>query len=465
MGEDEHLGEKSNTVCPNMKHVAIIGGGVAGLAAGCALADAGERVTLIERKPFLGGRASSYEHPGTGEVVDNCQHVLLGCCTSLIDLYRRIGAEGDVTWFDTLNFMTPGGKCSEIRPSALPAPSHSAPSFLRAHFLSLRDKVGISRALAAMAREPLPDNGSTFLEWLRAHGQTENALRRFWEPVLVSALNEDLDRCSLRYASLVFRDSFLKSPQAGHMGVPCVPLSELYGKAQSYIERRGGAVRLRSSVDSVDLTNAGVQLELSNGEQVSADAVIVATPWLAAAKLVPSLASGLQGMQSSPITGIHLWFDRRITDLPHAVLLDRTIQWMFHKSVLQRDRPELGSYVEVVVSASRKLVSESRRQIIDLAVAELSEYFPVVRQSRVEKAVVVKEFHATFSVLPGSDQLRPKQMTADGRVFLAGDWTDTGWPATMEGAARSGYSAASVIAKHDFSVADLAPTGFMRMFA
>src|SRR5690242_15006726 len=152
--------------------VAVVGGGLAGLAAGCALADSGLRVTLFEKRSYLGGRASSYEHPGTGEVVDNCQHVLLGCCTNLIDFYRRIRSEKDVQWFNTLTFMTPDGKRSELKPSALPAPSHSTPAFLKTHFLSWSDKLAISRGLAAMMREPLPDTGESFLAWLRTHGQT-----------------------------------------------------------------------------------------------------------------------------------------------------------------------------------------------------------------------------------------------------------------------------------------------------
>ena len=448
-----------------MKNIAIIGGGIAGLAAGCALAESGHRVTLFERKPYLGGRASSYEHPGTGEIVDNCQHVLLGCCTNLIDFYHRIGSDRDVQWFDTLTFITPDGRSSQLKPSNLPAPSHSTPAFLRAHFLSSVDKLAISRGLAAMMREPLADDGESFLDWLHRHRQTERAIRRFWEPVLVSALNEDLERCSVRYASLVFRDSFLKSARAGTMGVPAVPLTELYSKAQTYIEQHGGEVRLRTGVASLQSDNGEVRLALNTGESLTFDSAVIAVPWHAAAKLVPELAPQLNQIESSPITGIHLWFDRKITDLPHAVLLDRNIQWMFHKSVLQPQRGEQGSYVELVVSSSKKLVDMPRQEIIDLAVVELAEFFPIVRQAKLQKATVVKELHATYSVLPGSDALRPKQRTHDPRVVLAGDWTETGWPATMEGAVRSGYLAAAVIAEREFVVPDLPASGLMRMFA
>ena len=211
--------------------VAVVGAGLAGLAAGCALAEAGLRVTLFERRPYVGGRASSYEHPGTGEVVDNCQHVLLGCCTNLIHFYERLGASDKIRWFSELTFLEPGGRASRLAPSFLPAPLHAAPAFMRARHLSLRDKMAIGRALAAMLR-PLPDDSQEdFLRWLRRHGQTERAIGRFWRVVLVSALNEDLDRLSVRYAVQVFRESFLKSAAAGRMGVPSVPLSDLYSSA------------------------------------------------------------------------------------------------------------------------------------------------------------------------------------------------------------------------------------------
>ncbi|HWC19448.1 MAG TPA: FAD-dependent oxidoreductase, partial [Terriglobales bacterium] len=199
--------------------VGIVGGGIAGLAAACALADAGFQVTVFERRPYVGGRASSYEHPGTGEIVDNCQHVLLGCCTNLLDFYRRIGALEKIRWFDKLTFIEPGGRRSEIGPSALPAPLHTSPSFLKAASLSAGDKVAIARAMFSLMG-PLPaDSLKSFADWLHEHHQTQQSIDRFWKVVLVSAINEDLDRIAVRYGAQVFRESFLKSPEAGRMGV------------------------------------------------------------------------------------------------------------------------------------------------------------------------------------------------------------------------------------------------------
>ena len=461
-------------------HVAIVGGGLAGLAAGCALADAGCRVSLYEKRPYLGGRASSYQHPGTGEVVDNCQHVLLGCCTNLIDLYRRTGVENKIRWYSELVFLEPGGRSSRIHPSFLPAPLHTGPSFLGAACLALGDKFSIARTLAALLTGVPADNGQTFLEWLQRFHPTPGAMERFWKPILISALNEDLDRVSVFYAGQVIRESFMKSAEAGRMGVPAIPLSDLYAAGADYIRARGGEVFLRASVESIAVDGAGVRVCSAQGE-TACGSVVLAAPFDVVAKLMPQgLDTGnwnaiAERFETSPIAGIHLWFDRQISELDHAVLLDRTIQWMFHKSRIQsamRGSTEngAGSYVELVVSAAKSLVNTSKNDIVDLAVRELREFFPLAREAKLLKSTVIKEIYATFSPEPGVDQYRPKQATASPRVFLAGDWTATGWPATMEGAVRSGYLAAEAVAlaiqlrRKKFLCADLPSAGLMRLF-
>jgi zeta-carotene desaturase len=448
--------------------VGIVGGGLAGLAAGCALADAGLRVTLFERRPYVGGRASSYEHPGTGEVVDNCQHVLLGCCTNLIHFYERLGVSDKIRWFDELTFIEPGGRASRMAPTFLPAPMHNVPAFLHAKMLSTKDKLGIARAMNAMSRRLPEDSEEDFLAWLRRHKQTERAIERFWKTVLVSALNEDLDRVSVRYAAQVFRESFMKSAEAGKMGLPSIPLSDLYGFAVEYICGRGGEVLLRSAVTAIGPKQASVGILTGAGEQ-QFDYVVLAAPFQNAASLLPAdtvaeeIKQKLGHFESSPITGIHLWFDREITQLPHAVLLDRTIQWMFHKSKFQEKREGEGSYVELVVSASKSLVQKSREEVLELATRELTEFFPAVKEAKVVKAAVIKEIYATYAILPGLDSYRPEAKTGWPRIFLAGDWTATDWPATMEGAVRSGYLAAEAITGQKFVVPDLPAKGLMRL--
>ena len=477
--------KSANAARENGPTVAIVGGGLAGLSAACALSETGFRVTLFERRPYLGGRASSYEHPGTGEVVDNCQHVLFGLCTNLIAFYKKIGIEDKIRWFDSMTFVEPGGRRSVLKPSFLPAPFHVTPSFLGSKFLNAWDKIVLARALAALIAGQPKDDGTSFQEWLQRHHQTHNAIERFWKPILVSALSEDLDRIAVPYAAQVVRES-MKSSEARAMGIPSVPLSELYNAAKDYITNHGGTVRLRNSVQSLLPTEKGVRLKLQDSEE-EFDYAVLAVPFDSLAKLLPASADShdlrekLSHFETAPITGVHLWFDRQITDLPHAVLLDRTIQWMFHKSILlaknsdqalkgengapKENRP---SYVELVISASKSLIEKSRQEIIDLALNELREFFPAARDAKLVKATVIKEVNATFSPMPGIDSYRPASQSPWPHVFLAGDWTATGWPATMEGAVRSGYIAAAEISKNagvarNFMAPDLPSAGFMRI--
>jgi squalene-associated FAD-dependent desaturase len=463
-----------------IRSVIVVGGGLAGLSAACALADAGYQVRLLEKRRYLGGRASSYEHPGTGEVIDNCQHVLLGNCVNLINLYQRLGVSDAIRWFDRLTFVEPGGRRSVLEPSFLPAPFHSMPAFLRASAFSFADKLAIGRGMSAFITGIPKDSDENFAHWLARHGQTVGAIDRFWKPVLVSALNEDPDHMSVHYAGQVIRKSLLLSPGAGRMGVPTIPLSELYSRAIDYIGSRGGRVDLSAAPESFEWSEETQQWTVPARDQsFTGDAMVLALAFEGLSKLLPSmpqnpeveqLAANLGHFGHSPITGIHLWFDREITDLEHAILLDKTIQWLFHKSRLQPEkrRGALGSYVELVVSASKSMVEMQRQEIIDLALRELAEFFPLVAQAKLVKAAVVKEVRATYSIRPQLDLLRPTALSPWPRVFLAGDWIATGWPATMEGAVRSGYQAAEAVSRAagepaNFMQADLPATGLMRL--
>jgi zeta-carotene desaturase len=469
---------------PTPHSVAIAGGGLAGLAAACALADSGFRVTLFERRPYLGGRASSYEHPGTGEVVDNCQHVLFRVCTNLVEFYRRIGVEDKIRWYDDMTFIEPGGRASVMHASPLPAPLHTTPSFLRFPFLTVKDKLAISCAIASLTLTTQRDTGRSFLQWCHDHGQTETAIERFWKPILVSALSEHLDLISIPYAAQVVRES-MKSPAARHMGVPSIPLTDLYNTAGDYIRARGGEIHLRTSLETFLPNSSQVQIRITDKDkkdrEESFDYLILALPFNAVDRVLPEtpdaapLREDLTHFESCPITGIHLWFDRQITDLDHAVLLDRTIQWMFHKSRLlttraaAADSEPSGSYIELVVSASKSLIDKSRSEIVDLALKEVREFFLAAREATLLKSTVIKEVHATYSPRPGIDAHRPPQSSAWPRVFIAGDWTATGWPATMEGAVRSGYLAAESLLHaagmkdRKFLSPDLPASGFMSL--
>ncbi len=427
-----------------LAEVIVIGGGLAGLATAAALGAAGHHVQLFESRPFLGGRATSYElntESGT-ETIDNCQHILLRCCDNLLDFYKRLGVQDSVRFHREFCFIEPGGRRSAFRAGMLPAPAHFTGSFLSLSFLNLTEKFAVARAFNAIRAEygkRADLEHISMQQWLEEKRQPPRAVERFWRQVLVSAINEELPRMAASHGLQVFQLGFLQSSTAYEMGVPAVPLGQLYS-SDAWTKIGQVEIHPRSSVDQVRIENGKVLSIRVSGNDLRADAYVSALPFERAGAMLPELNLDLSSFEHSPITGIHLWFDRPITDLPHATLLDRTIQWMFNKGE--------GRYLQLVVSASRSLTPMPRAEIIELAVTELAEFFPTVRDAKLEKAHVVKEVRATFSALPNLESYRPLNRTAIPNLFLAGDWTRTGWPATMEGAVRSGYLAAEAVTEY-----------------
>ena len=434
----------------------MIGAGLAGLSSGVALAEAGFRVKLLEQRPFLGGRASSYSLPN-GEQIDNCQHVTLGCCTNLDDFYQRVGALEKIARYGRLVFVDHSGHSAVLEASALPPPFHLAPSLAFYPSLSWTEKRGIGEAMLAIARRGGRNNdgdaaGCSMLDWLRAHTQSEGAISRFWSVVLVSALNEELARVEARYGLDVFWKAFLSSRRGYVVGIPRVPLSELYEGCRRAIERRGGEVLCRAAVRGLKEEDRSISsVEMDGGRQSCADFYVLAVPHEAALKLLPERVVAnepqfrqIRNLQVSPITSVHFWFDRDVMAEPFLTLLKRTTQWIFNKSRLSGGSGE-GRYLQSVISASYGLIERSRQEIIDLCLTELRQVLPEAGKARLIKATVVKETAATFSPEPGADRWRPPQRTPLPNLFLAGDWTATGWPATMEGAVRSGYLAAEAV--------------------
>ncbi len=427
-----------------MPKVLIAGGGLAGLSAAAALGGAGFEVDLFEARSFLGGRATSY--PLNEEVIDNCQHILLRCCVNLLDFYQRLGVRDRIKFYREFYFLEPGGRLSILRRGRLPAPFHFAGAFLRMHCLSAADKRSIARAMLALRRERTRRKDLdriSMLDWLLQKRQTPHAIDRFWRQVLVSAVNEDLEKMAAIHGFQVFWLGFLARADSYEMGVPNVPLGQLYS-AEAW--KRIGNVRIhfRSPVEAIQDDGFVV-----GGELRTADHYICALPF----ERLEALGVPAPKFEHSPITGVHLWFDREVTNLPHATLLDRTMQWMFNK--------DAGRYLQLVVSASRDLTNLSRNEIVDIAIGDLRLYFPRVKDATLLKAHVIKEQRATFSAAPETEALRPTPEAGLPKVFLAGDWTRTGWPATMEGAVRSGYLAAEAVSQaagrsSHFLLADIA---------
>jgi zeta-carotene desaturase len=337
--------------------------------------------------------------------------------------------------------------------------------------LGARDKVGIAAGLARFLRGYPEADAESFASWLKRTRQTERAIRHFWEPVVVGALNDGFEQCSVKYAGKVFHESFLKSAEGGRLGIPAAPLTEFLAPVAELATTLGVDVRLKSGVDGIE-RKGGRWLVRAGDETYEADNVVLATDFKQTQRLLGSLGEGQPAMDfgrfvAAPITTVHLWYDWDVTGLDHAMLLDTRIQWVFVKSRIRRWGVERGSYLELVISASWAELAMGREEILASALREFEMFFPQVREARLTKSAVLKEARATFSVAPGLDRYRPAQKTAWPGLFLAGDWTATEWPSTMEGAVRSGRLAAGAAVGdvQRFMAAETPASGLMRWFS
>jgi zeta-carotene desaturase len=448
-----------------------MGGGLAGMAAAMRLAEGGYRVTLLETRKRLGGRATSHVDPASGEPIDNCQHVLMGCCTNLIDLYDRLGATNSIEWHDTLHFRDREGRDSVLKADRLPAPLHLARAAASFRGLTLREKSSAGRALlAALATSPSGRarwRDISFADWLRDHKQSPAAIERVWETVTISALNAPASAVSAAYALQVILQGFMGHRDAYRVGVPRVPLVALYDALQAILARNGGEVRLGSAVRSIVVgsqTNTIEAVQTSDGSSLSADVYVSAVPadrLAAIAVASPGLnddrLARLSEFTYSPTIGIHLHYDRRILPHPHIAFIGSPVQWLFDAAngAATTDAPQ---QLRAVSSAADAWVELPGDEIIRLAQDEIATYLPAAKEAHLLDAKVIKERRATFNPSPGVDHIRPSACVVGNGVrnlFLAGDYCQTGWPATMEGAVRSGYLAAAAITGQKCGVADL----------
>ena len=453
-------------------HVVIVGGGLSGLAAAAALAGRDKlRVTLLESRPRWGGRASSFVDQATGQKIDNCQHVNLGCGTNFQHFCRTVGIDSLFHREERLTFIGPDGSESAMSACPLPAPLHLLPSLARLRYLSWTEKRQLARGLQRLARlDPARCCEESFLEWLKRDGQSPAVIDRFWHVVLVSALSETLDRIDIGHARKVFVDAFLANRRGWKVWLPTVPLDALYGtKLEDWFAARNVICRLQTGVQRVvaqsrgnanggesfaqNVIRAAKGVELRSGERVQADHVLIAVPQHLLLALLPeewrSLPewSGIGQMQTAPISSVHLWFDRPITDLRHAVLVGRVSQWLFNRSAIHTEEAA-NSYYQVVISASRDVLAQGQEKTIRKVLDELAAVWPAVHRATLVHSRLVTEHKAVVSMLPGIDRLRPPQQSPIANLQIAGDWTQTGWPGTMEGAVRSGYLAAENILRH-----------------
>ncbi|MEZ6233078.1 MAG: hydroxysqualene dehydroxylase HpnE [Phycisphaerales bacterium] len=435
------------------KHAIVVGGGIGGIAAAVRLTDLGWRVTLLEATRRLGGRATSHIDPETGEEIDNCQHVTMGACAAYERLLERLGVADAIAWSGTQTWLRAGCAPSRLEAGALPAPLHYAGAFARARFLSGLDKAAIGGAMAAIARADRKAwRGRTFGEFLLEHAQPETAVRRFWSPVVVSACNLDVERVSAGAALMVFQEGLLAGAQAARIGVPRVALGRLWEGVGGVLAPVGGAVRFGARVRGVDMVGGagggarGVVARLGDGLEMVADAVVVALPPARVGEVLPVRLRGLlrfeAALEHSPILGVHLRCDRPVLSSAHAVLVERGTQWLFRK-----DAP--GRSVHAVISAADAWMDLSEQQIVERVWADVAACVPGVGDARVVWARAIKQRHATFAATPAFEGVRPEAglIEAGVPIALAGDYTRTGWPATMEGATRSGVKAAEAVAR------------------
>jgi hydroxysqualene dehydroxylase len=450
-----------------MTDVIVVGAGFAGLSAATSLAERGVRVTVLEARPAPGGRATAFTDPGTGERVDNGQHVLIGGYSETFRFLRRIGTDGDVHLQPqlTVDVIEKSGRASRLRCPSLPAPLHLLGGLLGWTALTWGDRLAALRvalavrAAGAQASDRPAEAGprietgrggplqaarrETVRDWLTRHGQTPRLIELLWEPLAVAALNESIDVAAAAPFAAVLRRMFGTRRSDSSLGLPLKPIDDLYANpARAFVVARGGEVR----VGAPGRIHVEPRLRVMvRADELSSRAVICAVPWFALSETLvgrpAALGSILQAAEAtpaSPIVTVNLWFDRPVTGNMFVGLPGRTMQWVFDKRLIFG---EASSHLSLVCSAADAIVGQTNQQLIDLAVGEIREALPQARAAILQRAVAVREKRATFSVAPGLPE-RPQTTTAIRGLFLAGDWIDTGLPATIESAVISGHRAA-----------------------
>ncbi len=437
----------------SMPTVIVVGGGLAGISAALSMARQRKRVLLVEGRRRLGGRTGSFVDHATGEEVDYCQHVAMGCCHNFRKLLDWLGHSQHWQVEKELHFYGPNGEYRRLKELPLPAPLHLASWLLKWPGLGMRDCMSIVRGLLALKRVSTDEasEGVVAIDWLKRAGQSEAAVENFWRTIIVSALGEELDRVNLAAVAKVLQDGFMNARGAQHVLIPQLPLGQLFGcMAEDALKAAGVEVRTNCRVRNITSGENWAQVRLQDGNSLSADAIVVAVPWYRLNDLVEKssnpelerIAGEASQITGSPISGIHTWWDCEWMDKPHATLVGRTVQWIFSKAGSTPSQPSNEHYYQLVISASRGLPKNREGSLAEWIVDDLSKVFPAVKKARLLRLQTVTDPQAVYSLSPQCAALRPRSHVEGTRLWLAGDWIRTGWPATMESAVLSGFLAA-----------------------
>ena len=436
--------------------VVVLGGGLAGIAAACELAAAGRRVLLVEKRPFLGGRAFSFPEPETGQEIDNGQHVFLGCCHAYISLLERLGVLGNTHLATHLDVPVydRSGRRGLLRGADLPAPLHLVPSLLGYPHLGWMDRLrvlygGIRIKLADRRRDAAALERETFADWLRRHGQSRAAIAEFWNLITLPTLNDDISDVSAAMGLMVFQEGVFASRASSGIGYAKVGLSQLVSEAaRDYLAARGGRVLLGTGIRSLRVDDGLVRGVETSGGLLRGDAYVSALPPDALLPLLPAELAGdgffgsFSRIDHAPIVALHVWYDRPVMDDALACFSGSSLQWVFNRTRMQGESDRDGQYICVSISGAWDYAQTPRSQIESELLDELARVMPRARSAEVRRALVIKHPNATFRCLPGTNDLRPRPQSPLPNLLLAGEWVQTGWPGTMEGAVRSGQAAA-----------------------
>lgn len=431
--------------------VVIVGGGLSGLAAAVELSSLAIPVLLLEQKPRLGGRAYSFRDETTGEAIDNGQHVLIAGYERTMRFLDRIGTRHllRVQSQPLLYLHHPSRGLCEFRLPPLVPPLHFLAGILSTNLLTVRDKMRLLRAGMSLQHVPAEHDRRTIAQWLDAQGQSEELKRSFWEPLAISIMNEHVAHAAAKVFVQALRHAFLAGVKNAALALPCVGLSELYvDAAWSFVVRHGGRVHVNARVVGLERQHHGVcGVVLRDGQRVSCSAVVVAVPHHDITDLLPDdeTLRRFSLVPSTPIVSIHLWFPHDVMKHEVVGLIGRRVQWVFNKRKIAREEHPTG-HISCVISGAEEFVELSNQQLIRLAVEDLRTLH--ARFPEPTHAVVIREKRATFACTPDADRLRPSHRTSWANVFLAGDWTDTGLPATIEGAILSGERSAHLVADY-----------------